>query len=157
MQQREFIPKSSIQKRVKARELAFQALFQYYIQKAGDKDMLELFIRQESADNEVFKLAKQWTFETIESQDTLDEMLASVMTRWRPSQLDTAEKAILRLSAYQMRKCRHIPAKVVINEAIELAKKFSTENSPGFVNGILDALHKKLDDTGAKDDNQPKV
>jgi N utilization substance protein B len=53
------------------------------------------------------------------------------------------DKSILRLSVYQLKFCGDIPPKVVINEAIELAKKFSTEQSPGFVNGVLDAVLKK--------------
>jgi len=50
----------------------------------------------------------------------------------------------LRLSVYQLRFCPDIPPKVVINEAIELAKKYSTDKSPAFVNGVLDAVLKKL-------------
>jgi N utilization substance protein B len=53
------------------------------------------------------------------------------------------DRSILRLSVYQLLFCPDIPPKVVINEAIELAKKYSTEKSPGFVNGVLDAILKK--------------
>ncbi|MFI4912558.1 MAG: transcription antitermination factor NusB [Sedimentisphaeraceae bacterium JB056] len=144
MHQREFIPKDSIERRVKARVLAFQAVFQYDIQACGDKGILDFFLRENSDDELVRQLAREWAFGTIECQDELDQMLSTVIKRWKPTALMPVEKAILRLSVYQLKHCDHIPGKVVINEAIELAKKFSTENSPGFVNGILDAILRKL-------------
>jgi N utilization substance protein B len=144
MQQREFIPKDSIERRVKARELAFQALFQYDIQACGDKGILDLFIRESCQDDLVRSLAREWTFGTIQQQEHIDSTLAAVLKRWKTAALMPVERAILRLSVYQLTECGHIPGKVVINEAIELAKKFSSENSPGFVNGILDAVLKKL-------------
>ena len=54
------------------------------------------------------------------------------------------DRSILRLSTYQLRYCDDIPPKVVINEAVELAKKFGTEKSAAFINGVLDAILKKL-------------
>jgi N utilization substance protein B len=54
------------------------------------------------------------------------------------------DKSILRLAVYQLKFCQGIPPKVVINEAIELAKRFGTEKSPGFVNGVLDGVLRKL-------------
>ena len=58
--------------------------------------------------------------------------------------LSPVDKSILRLSVYHLKFCPDIPPKVVINEAIELAKKFSSDKSPGFVNGVLDAVLKKI-------------
>lgn len=144
MHQRELIAKSSIERRVKARKLAFQAIFQYDLQACGDKGILDFFIRQNSGDELIRKVARDWAFGTIVHQDKIDELLSTVIKRWKTTALMPIERALLRLSVYQLLHCEHIPQKVVINEAIELAKKFSTENSPGFVNGILDAVLKKL-------------
>jgi N utilization substance protein B len=63
--------------------------------------------------------------------------------------LSPVDKSILRLSVYQLKFCTDIPPKVVINEAIELAKKYSTDKSPAFVNGVLDAVLRKIE-TGDK-------
>ena len=60
------------------------------------------------------------------------------------SRLSPVDKSILRLSVYQLKCCTDIPPKVVINEAIEMGKKFSSEKSSGFINGVLDAVLKKL-------------
>jgi len=62
--------------------------------------------------------------------------------KWEFTRLSPVDKSILRLAVYQLKFCPDIPPKVVINEAIELAKKFSTDKSPGFVNGVLDAVLK---------------
>jgi N utilization substance protein B len=96
----------------------------------------------------VRKLAGQWTFSVIEKTEECDKMFMAVIKRWSPSMLLPVEKAILRLSIYHLLFCPEIPGKVVINEAVELAKKFGTENSPGFVNGILDAVFKRNNDAG---------
>ena len=65
--------------------------------------------------------------------------------KWKMSRLSFVEKSILRLAVYQLKFCNDIPPKVVINEAIELAKKFSTTQSGAFVNGVLDAVLKKIE------------
>ncbi|MHC5118363.1 MAG: transcription antitermination factor NusB [Planctomycetota bacterium] len=70
-----------------------------------------------------------------------DDLIASAAVRWKLSRLSHVDRAILRMAVHQLRYCSDdIPCKVVINEAIEIAKKFSTEQSPRFVNGVLDAV-----------------
>ena len=143
MHQRENLAKDAIDRRIKARELAFQAVFQYDMQATPDKMLLEFFFRENADDQLVRQLAREWTFGTIENTEEIDLLLASVIKRWKTKALMPIERAILRLSTYQLLYCKQIPGKVVVNEAIELSKKFSTENSPSFVNGILDAILKK--------------
>jgi len=73
-----------------------------------------------------------------------DELIAASIIKWQFHRLSPVDKSILRLAVYQLKFCPDIPPRVVINEAIELAKKFSTDKSPAFVNGVLDAVLKKL-------------
>ena len=73
----------------------------------------------------------------------LDEIIAKHAAHWRLDRISTIERAILRLAMHEMRTT-DTPAKVVINEAVELAKKFSSDEAGGFVNGILDAYRKSL-------------
>ncbi|MHC4194646.1 MAG: transcription antitermination factor NusB, partial [Planctomycetota bacterium] len=68
---------------------------------------------------------------------------ASIM-KWDLSRLSFVDKNILRLAVYQLRFCPDIPPKVVINEALELAKKFGSAKSSAFVNGVLDSIFKKI-------------
>lgn len=74
-------------------------------------------------------------------REELDALIAKHCENWRFERLAAIDRAILRLAAYELRK-KETPPKVVLNEAVELAKKFSTGEASGFVNGILDAIHK---------------
>jgi len=73
----------------------------------------------------------------------LDKLIGQHAENWRLERLSAIDRAILRLGIYEMRGTE-TPPKVVLNEAVELAKKFSSEESGAFVNGILDAFHKSL-------------
>jgi transcription antitermination factor NusB len=141
-------------KRTKARELAMQALYQLDVQ---GSDLLarlpaEFFALSEN-DARTRQLAQQWTVGTWENLAKCDELIASAAIRWQFSRLSPVDRSILRLSVYQLKFCQDIPPKVVINEAIELAKRFSTEKSGPFVNGVLDAVLKKLS-AGEQNNNQ---
>ena len=96
------------------------------------------------SDDVVRKLASDWTNGTWENLAQCDELISDTIIKWQLSRLSTVDRGILRLSVYQLKFCPDIPPKVVINEAIELAKKFSTAQSSSFVNGVLDAVLKKL-------------
>jgi len=73
----------------------------------------------------------------------LDEIIAKHASNWRPERISAIDRAILRLAMHELRTT-DTPAKIVINEAVELAKKFSSEDAGGFVNGLLDAYRKSL-------------
>ena len=73
----------------------------------------------------------------------LDEIIGKHCENWRFERLAAIDRAILRLAIHEM-KAAETPAKVVLNEAVDLAKKYSSEESGGFVNGVLDSVHKSL-------------
>jgi len=73
----------------------------------------------------------------------LDEIIGKHCENWRFERLAAIDRAILRLAIHEM-KAAETPAKVVLNEAVDLAKKYSSEESGGFVNGVLDSIHKSL-------------
>lgn len=131
-------------KRTKARELAVQGLYQLDAQGPEVLNRMGDFFVENDPDELVRKLAMDWTKGTWENLAQCDELIVSSTIKWGLSRLCLVDKSILRLSVYQLKFCPDIPHKVVINEAIELAKKFSTDKSPGFVNGVLDAVLKKL-------------
>jgi transcription antitermination factor NusB len=131
-------------KRTKARELAMQALYQLDVQGGEILEPLESFFTEEDTDNTVRKLASDWTKGTWNNLERCDELIVTSTIKWEFSRLSPVDRSILRLSAYQLKFCPEIPPKVIINEAIELAKKFSTDKSPAFVNGVLDAVLKKV-------------
>lgn len=132
-------------KRTQARELSMQALHQLDVQ--GDiLDELELFFRENTDCDTVYELAQSWSRGTWEHLGECDELIKAAALKWEMSRLSQVDRSILRLSAYQMKFCPDIPGKVVINEAIEMAKKYSGEQSSKFVNGVLDAILRKLEE-----------
>ena len=132
-------------RRTAARVLAMQSLYQLDVQ--GDELLEELpqgFLRESGQDDYVRKMAFDWTKGTWQSLELCDQLISEAIIRWQMSRLSPVDKSILRLSVYQLKCCTDIPPKVVINEAIEMGKKFSSEKSSGFINGVLDAVLKKL-------------
>ena len=130
-------------RRTKARELVMQGLYQLDVQGDDLAERLNKFFKENSSDEFVCKLACEWTKGAWENLKQCDELIAESTIKWNLSRLCPVDRSILRLAVYQFKFCPDIPPKVVINEAIELAKKFSTAQSPGFVNGVLDAVLKK--------------
>jgi transcription antitermination factor NusB len=132
-----------VDKRTKARELAMQGLYQLDAQGSDILCQLDKFFLENEPDDSIRKLAAEWCKKTWENLSECDKLITVSTIRWKLSRLSPVDKSILRLAAYQLKFCPDIPPKVVINEAIELAKKYSTAQSPAFVNGVLDAALKK--------------
>lgn len=122
-----------------------QALYQLDVQ---GPDLLPRLMREffhdVEGDSRTRQLAWQWTNGAWGKVAESDALITSSTIRWQFSRLSPVDRSILRLAAYQLTSCPDIPAKVIINEAIELAKKYSTEKSGPFVNGVLDAVLKRL-------------
>jgi transcription antitermination factor NusB len=133
-------------RRTRARELTMQALYQLDVQGPDLFGLLDRFFTEADEDDFVRKLASDWTRGTWENLEQCDEPIIASTIKWQFTRLSPVDKSILRLAVYQLKFCPDIPPKVVINEAIELAKKFSTDKSPAFVNGVLDAILKKESD-----------
>ena len=121
-----------------------QALYQLDVQGRDVLELLGQFFAEEDTDDFVRELAHDWTNGTWENLKQCDKLIAASTIKWQFTRLSPVDKSILRLAVYQLKFCCDIPPKVVINEAIELAKKFSTDKSPAFVNGVLDAVLKKM-------------
>ena len=125
--------------------MAIQGLYQLDVQGSDLLTSLGRFFMENDPDGLVRKLASDWTKGTWENLAQCDELIVASIIKWQLSRLSAVDKSILRLAVYQLKFCPDIPPRVVINEAIELAKKFSTDKSPAFVNGVLDAILRKLE------------
>lgn len=121
-----------------------QALCQLDVQGDDMLPMLRLFLNENTDDAMTLQLAEKWTLGAWEYVRACDDLIAQAAMRWKLSRLSHVDRAILRLSVYQLKYCADIPFKVVLNEAIEISKKYSTEQSPRFINGVLDAVLKSL-------------
>lgn len=121
-----------------------QALCQLDVQGGDVLPWLGRFFREETDDAMIIQLAEDWVRGAWQNQNTCDEYIGSSAAKWKLSRMSQVDRSILRLSVYQLQFCPDIPGKVIVNEAIELAKKYSTEQSPRFVNGVLDTLLKQI-------------
>ncbi len=123
-----------------ARELALQVLYQRDLVADRGPDEFRVFC-QENAGDDVVELAMDFVTGCAQEQATLDRVIRETAENWDLSRMATSDRNILRLGVYELLFRQETPPKVAINEAIELAKRFSTENSPTFVNGVLDKIY----------------
>jgi transcription antitermination factor NusB len=123
-----------------ARELALKALYQHDLLGGRPPDELREFCR-ENAGREAAAMAIRIVEGCIEKHERLDEVITRTAENWKLDRMATSDRNILRIGVYELLYSPDTPPKVAINEAIELAKKYSTENSPTFVNGVLDRIY----------------
>jgi len=125
--------------RRKARELAIQAVYSWQISKNSVSDVEVNFIADNAKrrfDIEYFQLLLRGVTSNVNG---LDLVISPYVDR-PLDDIDQVEKAILRVAAFELRDCQEVPYRVVINEAIELAKLFAADDSHKFVNGVLDKV-----------------
>jgi N utilization substance protein B len=129
--------------RRKSREYALQMLFQWEMGKQEPSRIESGFWMNARAQKTTREFANQLFESAAGRAEELDPIISSHAQNWRIERISAIDRAILRLALAEMRTTS-TPAKVVINEAVELAKKFSSEDASGFVNGILDAAARLL-------------
>ncbi|QDT66286.1 transcription antitermination factor NusB [Calycomorphotria hydatis] len=126
-------------RRTKARELAVQMLYQLDLNPEVPLNDIREMIREQLLDEELSAFAWRLVMGTMEFRDTIDERIVSVAENWSLNRMAPTDRNVLRLGVFELTNT-DTPAKVVIDEAIELAKKFGSTQSSQFVNGILDRL-----------------
>ena len=127
-------------KRRKARELALMLLYELDYRPADLAAVLREFWRDRVVPPEVHTFAEALVRGAAEKLVELDATIEANAAHWSLARIAPVERNILRLAAYELLFREDIPRNVTINEAIEIAKKFGSEESPAFVNGILDEI-----------------
>lgn len=129
-----------ITKRTKAREVALQLLYRSDLNpKLSEKQVIE-FIDARLLDLKSREFAKLLFTSTKELQPQLDETLAKSTDNWKLPRMAAVDRNLLRLGAYELAHQKETPVEVILNESIELARRFGTSDSPAFINGILDKV-----------------
>jgi N utilization substance protein B len=131
-------------RRSKARECAFQILYQWQLTGEPIGVVIESFWRVRSGTSAAKAMAERLALGAQARAETLDRQIAEAATHWRLDRIAPVDRTILRLGAYELAEERATPAAVVLDEAIELAKRFGEEDSPAFVNGVLDAIRRRV-------------
>jgi transcription antitermination protein NusB len=120
-----------------------QMLFQWDMSQQEPSRLESNFWKSAKGAAQTRNFANQLFEGAAHDAQVLDEIIAKYAANWRLERIATIDRAILRLALHEIR-ATDTPAKIVINEAVDLAKKFSSEEASGFVNGILDTYRKSL-------------
>ena len=129
-----------MRKRTRARECALKILYCLDITKQDLTSCLSDFWQQNQEEAEVKDFANLLIKGTVENLERIDEKISKHAKNWEISRMAVVDRNILRLASYELLFLKDIPPKVSINEAVELAKRYSGEESSKFVNGILDKI-----------------
>ncbi len=132
-----------MRKRTLARELALQLMYQLDLRGPEVLDEIDAHLAENTRDPEVASFAREILTGCWERKETIDARIEEVARNWQISRMAVIDRNILRLATYELLYRDDVPPLVAINEAIDIAKKYSTRNSGPFVNGILDNIRLK--------------
>jgi N utilization substance protein B len=136
--------------RHRARETALQILYAWDIGQTDiDQAANTFFTFQwvgDAPSDDLRQFATELARETVSRLETIDPLIAETTERWRPERMAVLDRLILRMAVCELIRHAGTPPPVIINEALELARTFSTEDAVKFINGMLDGVRKKLDD-----------
>ena len=126
--------------RRKARELAMQVLFYMDISHNYSTEVLKFFCENFVPSKRNLSFFLKLTNGVIKTMPEIDLEIERFSNNWKVSRMSIVDRNIMRLAVYEMLFCGDIPSKVSINEAVDIGKKFGTEESGAFINGILDSI-----------------
>jgi len=121
-------------------------LFQWDITHDSIDQVAATFFQNQPEESEiVVEFARQLVMNTVEHVEQIDEFIRRHAEHWRLDRMATVDRNILRLAVQEFLYDKETPKTVVINEAIEIARRFSAQESPLFINGVLDSIKKELE------------
>ena len=156
-----------MRKRTQARECALQILYQYEINPAPVQEVIKNFWDQTAPSasgkksslpaEEICQFAESLVHGTIQHLEEIDRVIEKATENWQLNRMAAIDRNILRFAVYELLFVADIPPKVTINEAVNIAKKFSQEDSGKFVNGVLDKINhtEKARDTSSGSPHGP--
>lgn len=127
-----------------AREHALQVLYQVDLTRGDVEQAMRLFWSVEAAEDDTIAFAQRLIRGVIDAQERIDDLISGASTNWKVSRMSLVDRNVLRLGVFEFLEAPDVPPAVVINEGIELAKRFGTTESGAFVNGILDRVARDL-------------
>jgi N utilization substance protein B len=140
-----------------ARECALQMLYEFDVGKHTTQEIMHTFWLMNEQPKKVRDFADQLFEGTVQRLKDIDKIIQQHTKNWRLSRMAAVDRNILRLAVFEFLSDSKTPETVVINEALEIAKKFSTFESAQFVNGILDSIKELLADKRQKGNESPGI
>jgi N utilization substance protein B len=130
--------------RRKARELAVQLLYQYDLAKLDPEEGMRQFWEYFPVNLEAREFCTQLVLGTLDRLEVIDELLSEASENWSLNRMSVVDRNILRLATYELVDRPEIPPSVSLNEAIEIAKKYSSPDAAVFINGVLDRVKRTV-------------
>jgi len=130
--------------RQRARELVLKALYAEDVGEGDHEEIKNVIINDDSLSENTILFGRTLFAQLAEHRRWADEIIASLAENWDIDRIARIDRSIMQMALVELREMPDIPVKVVLNEAIELAKKYSTSESAGFINGILDRYVKEM-------------
>jgi len=131
-------------KRRKARESTLQILFQFEFNNPQPEKAIKQYWKYRRTSEEIRSYSDLLVKGILSHQEEIDTLIQSVSEHWRLERMAVIDRNILRIAVFELLYEENITPAIIINEAIEIAKKYSNEEAAMFVNGLLDAVRKKL-------------
>jgi transcription antitermination factor NusB len=128
-------------RRHQARELALQVLFHMEFSEADPAESFDRISASFSSSRASHAFSRQLVIGVWEQKEKLDAMIRDASQHWRLERMSIVDRNVLRIAVYEVLFLKDIPPKVSIDEAVELGKKFGTDESGAFINGILDTVY----------------
>ena len=135
-------------KRRSSRELALKFLYQFELNGGDLDEQIKLFLERNSSQEVVANFMKGLVVSLIDKMEEIDEIIQKFSDHWILDRMTVIDRNILRMGACELLFNFSTPPKVVINEAIDIAKKYGNEDSPEFINGILDKVYNEIGQKG---------
>ncbi|HXV74714.1 MAG TPA: transcription antitermination factor NusB [Candidatus Polarisedimenticolaceae bacterium] len=132
-------------RRRQAREHALQMLFQIDVTGAPPDEVFREFWSDQPVDAGTREFSESLVLGVITDRPALDEWIRGSTAHWRIERMAVVDRNVLRMAGHELRQRPAVPAAVIIDEAIEVAKKFGGEDSGAFVNGILDTIRRRIE------------
>ena len=130
--------------RRKSRELALQILFELDTNQSDVQKAIDQFWKNFDYPEDLREFSERLVEGVAEHREEIDRLIGKHAKNWSLSRIDRVDRNIMRAAIFELAHCPDIPPKVAINEAIELSKKFGSEKSPSFINGILDKIAQEI-------------
>ena len=135
-------------KRRSSRELALKFLYQFELNEGDLDEQIILFLKRNPSQKDVESFMKDLVVSLIDKMKEIDETIQKYSDHWVLNRMAVIDRNILRIGTFELLFSLSTPPKVVINEAIDIAKKYGNEDSPQFINGILDRVYKEIGQKG---------
>jgi N utilization substance protein B len=131
-------------KRRKSREFALQTLYQWNVTQRDVRQILDQLRVHFSPKEEGDEFAERIVLGVLEHCSQLDQVIEASSEHWRLDRMSLIDRNILRIATFELLYCSETPPKVVLNEAIDLGKRFGSDDSGSFINGILDRVQRDV-------------